>query len=80
MYGKCRDCGKDFDPSEERSMRRDDVCDGCADRRAALVRAIETGSIAPDVFEGIQRQMAGGRGTAKATIVSALAKVASNAS
>lgn len=74
MYGKCRDCGNEFDPSKEHLIKRDDVCDGCADRRDALLRALENGLIDMDVFRGIQRQMANGRGTAKATIVSVLAK------
>ena len=73
MYGKCRDCGNQFDPAAEILVKRDDVCDACADRRGALIQAVENRQVSMDTFRECQRKMANGRGTAKAAICKALA-------
>ncbi len=75
-YSTCRDCGENFDWWEEQKTRRADVCNGCYDRRGALLKALEARQVSLEVFQGLQKKMARGRGTAKAAIVSVLAKVA----
>jgi DNA-directed RNA polymerase subunit RPC12/RpoP len=51
MDSKCRDCGKTLDSWKETLVKRDDVCDECGERRDALVHAMESGQIEPNLPE-----------------------------
>jgi hypothetical protein len=64
MRSKCRDCGGEL--GEQKKSKRPDVCDSCWQTRLDLV----SGRIpaTKDQLQGVQRSMAGGRGTAKRRI------------
>ena len=74
MSIRCHDCGK----SPYTPCSRQDICTDCWSLRMKLVDAMKTQSIPMEVFQGIQRKLAGGRGTGAAAILRALGLDAPN--